>query len=162
MVAASNTSTSNFYRKFPSKAHLLLALLEDEVHLVDRQLRESIDASASVDVQLRTWLRYHIGAIYDRVHAQRTRLFLDQDLVDVLPEQVGSLHGILDNLLAEIIRRGVDNGELRPGDPESDARFVGYFLRGLLTRGLDGGLPPDEDDLVQSAHEFVLRALGNH
>ncbi|MFI7670696.1 TetR/AcrR family transcriptional regulator [Nocardia sp. NPDC049526] len=161
VLAASSTSASHFYRRFPSKAHLMLALLEDEVRLVDRRLRDRIDPAAPVSEQLRTWLQYNIGTLYDQARVQRTRLFLDQDMLDILPEQVTMLYGIFDKQLSEIVRRGMRNGELRPGNPAGDALLVGYLVRGLLTNGVKQGLPPDQDDLITHVHAFVLRALGH-
>ncbi|MCX4095726.1 TetR/AcrR family transcriptional regulator [Nocardia sp. alder85J] len=161
VLAASSTSASNFYRRFPSKAHLLLALLEDEVQLVDRQLRDRIDPDAPVADQLGAWLRYNIGILYDHSRAQRTRLFLDRDLIDVLPEPVAVLFGIGDKQLSEIVRCGMQRRELEPGDPEVEAVLVGHLMRGLLTSGRNGGLPPDEHELVTQVHRFVLRALGH-
>ncbi|WP_406276677.1 TetR/AcrR family transcriptional regulator [Nocardia sp. NBC_00881] len=161
VLAASSTSASNFYRRFPSKAHLILALLDDEVRLVDHRLRNAIDPQTPVSEQLDTWLRYNIGILYDQGRAQRTRLFLDQDLMDVLPEQVAVLYGIFDEQLAQIIRRGMRTGELPLGDPATGAMLIGHLVRGLLTNGVNGRLPPDEDDLVVHVHGFVLHGLGH-
>ncbi|MBS9376428.1 TetR/AcrR family transcriptional regulator [Rhodococcus sp. B50] len=157
VLAESRTSASNFYRRFPSKAHLLLALLEDEVQLVEQQLRERIDPDAPVAEQLRAWLHYNIGILYNQRRAQRTRLFLDPDLMDVLPDEVTALFNVGDRHLAEIVRRGIATGDLRVADPETAAMLVGQLIRGLLTSG--GGLPEDRDELVRSVHGFVLRAL---
>ncbi|WP_433602488.1 TetR/AcrR family transcriptional regulator [Nocardia sp. CA-135953] len=161
VLAASSTSAGHFYRRFPSKAHLLFALLEDEVRHVDRQLQDRVDPTAPVSEQLHTWLYYNIDTLYDQARAQRTRLFLDQDVLDVLPEQVTVLYDIFNSQLSAIIERGVRNGELRPGASETDAQLVGYLVRGLLTSGVNERLPPDKDALLTDVHAFVLRALGH-
>lgn len=160
VLAASNTSASNFYRRFPSKAHLLLALLEDEVRQAERRLRSEIDIGAPVADQLHTWLRINIGTAPGRARTQQTGSFLTQDLLEELPEQVRRLHRIIDNQLGEIIRRGMQSGELQPGDAEADAMLVAQFVRGLLSADRGGGLPCDENELVARVHGFVLRALG--
>ncbi|MBY8862882.1 TetR/AcrR family transcriptional regulator [Nocardia sp. CA2R105] len=160
VLVASGSSASNFYRRFPSKAHLLLALLEDEVRLADQRLHDEIDAADPIAEQLLTWLRNTIGNVSDRARAQRTRLFLDPDLLEMLPEQLHSLHRIIDDRLGEIVRRGIRSGELRPGDPETDAMLVCQLVRGLVTNRLDSGIAWEEDDFVTHVHAFVLRALG--
>jgi AcrR family transcriptional regulator len=159
VLAASGTSASNFYRRFPSKAHLLLAVLEDEVRLADHRYRSEVDCTAPIADQLNTWLRYTLGTASGRAHALRTRLFLDRDLLEALPEQIAGLHRIADNQLGEIIRRGMRTGELRPGDPEADAMLMGQLVRGLLSNSTSSDLPGD-DDLVARVRTFVLRALG--
>lgn len=158
VLAASSTSASNFYRRFPSKAHLLLALLEDEVQLVDSQLRNRIDPDTSVSEQLHIWLQYNLGILYNPRRAQRSRLFLDQSLTELPPDQVTALHGFGDRHLSEIIQRGMNRGELYGGNPQEAAMFVGNLIRGLLTRG--NAPENDESELVARLHDFVLRALG--
>ncbi|MET7772597.1 TetR/AcrR family transcriptional regulator [Nocardia sp. NPDC005366] len=159
VLAASSTSASNFYRRFPSKAHLLLALLEDEVQLVESQLRSRIDPDAPVAVQLEVWLRYNIGILFNQNRVQRTRLFLDQDLTELLPDQVAALCRIGDRHLAEIIRRGTSRGELADSDPHEAAMLVGNLVRGLITSG-SSATTSDENDLVAQVLNFILRALG--
>ncbi|WP_213575720.1 TetR/AcrR family transcriptional regulator [Rhodococcus sp. USK13] len=157
VLTASNTSASNFYRRFPSKAHLLLALLEDEVHLVEGQLRDRIDPDTSAAEQMEVWLRYNIGILYHQRRAQRARLFVDQTLMELLPDQVTALYGAGDRYLSEIIRHGMNRGELRDGDPLRAAMLVGNLIRGLLTGG--SASQSSEDDLVAHVHDFVMRAL---
>lgn len=159
VLIASNTSASNFYRLFPSKSHLLLALLEDEIRLVDRQLRARIDPADSATEQLRAWLAFNIGNAYHRARAERARMFLDQDLLEELPEQVRLLFQLLDNRLSDIIRQGMRDGEFRAGDTDADATMVRYLVRGLLADGLANALPHNEEDLVSTVHDFILRAL---
>lgn len=159
VLAASGTSASNFYRRFPSKAHLLLTVLEDEVRRADHRYRSVADSAAPIADQLRIWLRFTLGVDSVQAHTLRTRLFSDQDLLEALPEQVRALHRVTDNQLGEIIRRGMRTGELRPGDPKADAMLVGQLVRGLLTSSIDNGIPRD-DALAARVHTFVLRALG--
>src|SRR5438067_10564555 len=47
VLTASNTSASTFYRHFPSKSHLLLALLADETRRGDRRLAECLPKADS-------------------------------------------------------------------------------------------------------------------
>ncbi|WP_372460243.1 TetR/AcrR family transcriptional regulator [Nocardia coffeae] len=64
VLAASGTSTTPLYRRFPSKAHLIFALPEHDVRHIDRQLQDRTDPIASVSEQLRTWLSYKIDIPY--------------------------------------------------------------------------------------------------
>jgi AcrR family transcriptional regulator len=159
VLAASNTSASNFYRLFPSRSHLLLALLADEIELVDRVFRETLDPAQSAAEQLHAWLAFTIDNVYDQTRAERTRMFLDKDLLEELPDQVRALYRVLGNRLAEIIRRGMRDGEFRAGNPEADSMMVQHLVRGILADGLTSPLPDDEDRLVSTVADFVLRAL---
>lgn len=159
VLRASNSSASNFYRLFPSRAHLLLALLEDEIELVNRRFSETLNPAQTAAEQVRAWVAFNIDNLYNATRAERTRMFLDKDLLEELPEQVRVLYRVLGDRLADIIRRGQRDGEFRAGDPAADAMMVQHLVRGILAEGLMSPLPHDEDELVSSVGDFVLRAL---
>ncbi|WP_410612402.1 TetR/AcrR family transcriptional regulator [Amycolatopsis sp. lyj-109] len=159
VLTASNTSASTFYRSFPSKAHLLLALLADETARGDRLLAVRIAEADSAEGRLRAWLKFNIRTIYRRELAERARLFLDTGLLEELPEEVHRLYGVPGRRLAEVIRDGMADRVFRAGDPVADAAMVGHLMRGLLADGLDGQLAMTEDQALDTASDFVLRAL---
>ncbi len=159
VLTASTTSASTFYRSFPSKAHLLLALLADETARGDRRLAERLAEADSAEGRLRAWLKFNIRTIYRRELAERARLFLDTGLLEELPEEVHQLYGVLGRRLVEVIRGGMADRVFRAGDPVADAAMVGHLTRGLLTDGLDGRLAMSEEQALQTTFDFVLRAL---
>jgi AcrR family transcriptional regulator len=160
VLVASNSSASNFYRLFPSKSHLLLALLKDETERADRRLGAKLAAAGSVEAQLRTWLAFSIRSVYRAEYAERLRLFLDPTLLDELPDQVRELHDVMGNRLITIIERGVADGRFATTDSHADAAMIQNLLRGLIARGLVGQFDGSEHDVVDLATGFVLRALG--
>lgn len=159
VLTASNTSASTFYRCFPSKSHLLLALLEDETTRADRLLARRIAEADSAESRLRAWLVFNIRTIYRRELAERARLFLDTGLLAELPEDVHRLYDVLVERLVEVIRDGMAERVFRAGDPTADAAMVRHLVRGLLTDGLNGHLDMSEEQAVHTALDFVLRAL---
>lgn len=160
VLAASDTSASNFYRHFRSKSHLLLALLADETARADRRLSARLAELDSADDQLREWLAFTIRAVDDRRRAERVRLFLDQDLLEELPDEVHLLHDVMGNRLVEIIRRGNAQGRFHSADPVVDGAMTQHLLRGLLANGLMGQLDGSTEEMLAAAHRFVGRALG--
>jgi len=159
VMLAANTSASNFYRHFPTKAHLLLALLEVETARTDRLLAERIAAADSTPARLRAWLAFNIRTVYHPARAERARLFLDPDLLEELPNQVHRLHEVMGVRLVEVIRAGMAEQVFRSGNPELDAAMVRNLMRGLVANGLLGQLAESEDETVDRAHDFVMRAL---
>jgi AcrR family transcriptional regulator len=159
VLVASNSSASNFYRLFPSKSHLLLALLKDETERADRRLTARLARAGSVEAQLRTWLAFTISAVYRPVHAERVRLFLDPTLLEELPEQVREQHDVMGNRLVAIIERGVAEGRFHTTNPRADAAMVENLMRGLIAKGLVGQLDGAERDMLDLTNDFVLRAL---
>ena len=161
VLAASDTSASNFYRHFRSKSHLLLALLADETARADARLSARLAELDSADDQLREWLAFTIRAMDDRRRTERARLFLDQDLLEELPAEVRAQHDVLGNRLVQIIRRGNAQGRFRSADPVVDSAMTQHLLRGLLANGLTGQLDGSAEETLTAAHDFVRRALGS-
>jgi AcrR family transcriptional regulator len=160
LLAASDTSASHFYRHFRSKSHLLLALLADETARADLRLSARLAELDSADDQLREWLAFTIRAVDDRRRAERVRLFLDQDLLEELPDEVHLLHDVMGTRLVEIIRLGNAQGCFHSADPVVDGAMTEHLLRGLLANGLMGKLDGSAEEALTAAHRFVSRALG--
>jgi AcrR family transcriptional regulator len=159
VLTASGTSASTFYRSFPSKSHLLLALLEDETARGDRRLARWIaEADTAVD-RLRAWLLFNVRTIYRPELAERARLFLDSGLLEELPEDVHRLYDVTGKRLVEVIRGGMAEQVFRAGDPVADAAMVRHLVHGLLSDGLNGRLDVPEEQVLHTAFDFVLRAL---
>ena len=71
------TLTSRFERSYRGGAVTGLA---------DRRYRSDVDATAPIADQLNAWLRFALGTASGRGQALRTGLFLDRDVLEVLPE----------------------------------------------------------------------------
>jgi AcrR family transcriptional regulator len=157
VLVASNSSASNFYRLFPSKSHLLLALLRDETERANRLLSARLASAESVEAELRVWLAFSIRAVFRA--DEKVRLFLDPTLLEELPDQVRQLHDVMGDRLVSIIERGVAEGRFTTTDPHADAAMVQNLLRGIIADGLAGQLDGSEQKVVDMANGFVLRAL---
>lgn len=159
VMITANTSASGFYRHFPSKSHLLLALLEDEIARGDRKLAELLAREDCAQARLRTWLTYHIRIIYQPSRAERARMFLDPTLLQDLPEQVDRLYEVAGQRLATVIGEGMADRVFRPGDPVADAAMIRNLVQGLIANGLTGRLHMSESEALRMVHGFVLNAL---
>jgi AcrR family transcriptional regulator len=159
VLVASNTSASHFYRHFPSKAHLLFALLREEAQRAERVLTEQLVGADDAPARLRVWLGFHVRAIYDETRIVRVRLFRDPALLEELPDEVSNVQRILHTQLLAIIHQGMEEGTLRSADPVADAEVVQNVVRGLIDDGLAGRFSGTEEQALDRLHGFVLRAL---
>ncbi|MBF4997243.1 TetR/AcrR family transcriptional regulator [Nocardia sp. BSTN01] len=159
VLAASGISARRFYCLFPSKGHLLLALLTDEVRAANARLRRTLRTAPTASQQLRGWVAFTIAHGYDASRAERLRMFRSPELLDELPEQTRSVHRVLNRQLADILARGMRDHEFRPGNPEADAIMVQYLVRGVLDDLLLAPLPHAEEEIVSATYAFVLNAL---
>jgi AcrR family transcriptional regulator len=155
-------SARTFYRHFPDKDSLLIALIEDEYGAASRRLRQAVaDAPDEPAAQVAAWIREMLLAADDPARAPRTRLFSSYHLLmgrfpGVL---IRSTQMILDPL-ENSIRQGQERGEFGGDDPHPDAQQVGRLAAGALTEYLAGaGESPEIEVLIDSTARFALRAL---
>lgn len=159
VLLASNTSASNFYGRFPSKSHLLLALLEEEAQRSDRVLSGRLARAQDPAAQLRVWLAHHVRVLSVPELAERARLFMDPDLLHDLPEQVRGLHATGTRRLVMVLGEGMRQGVFRDGDPALDAAMVQDLIFGMVASGLTGSLGRSADESLCAVRDFVERAL---
>jgi AcrR family transcriptional regulator len=161
VAAEAGVATGTVYRHFPSKADLFAEVFrEASQHEVDA-MREAIRASTGPPAE-----RIAAGIETFARRAMRGRRLawaLLAEPVDpaVEAERLHFRHSYRD-LMAEILRDGIDAGELPPQDIEATAAAligaVGEAMVGPLSPTANGG---DPEALIASLSNFCARAIGN-
>lgn len=159
VMAASGISANAFYRHFPSKAQLLLALMDAEMSRAMAQAEVAMAGATTATGRVRAWVANNAALVFDEGRAQRARLFLDPELTAELPIEVArTIEGVIAPL-ADAIRGGVELGEFHSVNPEADARSVYQLMRGFTMDHLAGQSSASEAEAVDLVTDFVLRAL---
>jgi AcrR family transcriptional regulator len=156
-------STRAFYRHFASKDELLLAMLKRDSDAVARRLAGVAEQTrGGPAAQLRAWIDYFVGLAYDprrRAHV----VVLNSDEVRVAKgyrEISAELRADRERILADILRRGRDDGSFPLAEPERDAAAINALVERAFVTPLQGvGL--DQERLVGYVLDFALRALGS-
>jgi AcrR family transcriptional regulator len=162
ILDGANLSTRAFYRHFASKDELFLAMLKRDSDAVTRRMRRIADDTAQSPVdQLKAWIDFLLGLAYNprrRAHI----VVLDSDEVRVAKgyrEASAKLRADRERILADILRRGCDDGSFPLAEPDRDAAAI----HAVVDRAFAGpflGMGPDRELLVTYVHDFALRALG--
>jgi AcrR family transcriptional regulator len=161
ILDAAGLSTRAFYRHFASKDELFLAMLRRDSDAVLRRLRRVSQDDSGPDGQLRAWINCLLGLAYHprmRAHV----VVLDSDEVRVAKgyrEASAELRADRERILAEILRRGRDDGSFPLAEPDRDAAAIHAVVDRAFAAPLLG-LGPDRDHLVGYVLDFALRALG--
>jgi AcrR family transcriptional regulator len=162
ILAAANLSTRAFYRHFASKDELFLAMLKRDSDAVARRMRRIADDTAQDPVgQLKSWIDFLLGLAY---HPRRRAhvVVLDSDEVRVAKgyrEASAELRADRERILADILRRGLDDGSFPLAEPDRDAAAIHALVdRAFASPML--GVGPDRELLVTYVMDFALRALG--
>jgi len=159
VMAASGISANVFYRHFPSKAQLLLALMDAEMSRAMAQAEVSMAAESTATGRVRAWVANNVALVFDEGRAQRARLFLDPELAAELPTEVARIiEGVIAPLM-DAIRDGLEGGEFHSVDVEADARSVYQLMRGFTLDHFAGQISVTEAEAVDLVTGFVLRAL---
>jgi AcrR family transcriptional regulator len=155
-------STRAFYRHFESKDELFLAMLKRDCDVVARKLRRLADETPGGPVaQLRAWVDCLIGLAFEprpRAHA----MVLDSDEVQVARgyrEASAQLRAEREQILADLLRRGRDDGSFPLAQPEHDAVAIHALVDRAFTppmRNISG----ERARLVDYVVDFSLRAFG--
>lgn len=159
VLLESGVSANTFYRYFPSKSHLMVALIEEEMAREAKRLRERMDAAGSPVDRLRAWLEDVVAIGYDEHRAARARMFLDAVLMEELPHDVDRLRQMVFSPLVELIEQGTELGVFHSADPAVDAKAVYHMLQGFISDRLAGMLDWPDDQVVDVFHRFVVRSL---
>ena len=161
ILQRAGVSTRAFYRHFESKDELFLAMLRQ----VSDALAGRLDRIAEEDTcpvdQLKAWISHMFGWMHD-AELQMHLTVIDSDEVRVAKgyrETREQAHLDRERSLAEILRRGRDEGSFPLADPERDA----VAISAVVSRVMADQSPGDEQRLQRSLDwvlEFALRALG--
>jgi AcrR family transcriptional regulator len=160
IVREAGLSNQAFYRHFPSKQALLVAVLDEGIRVLASYLAHRMQAMESPTAKVREWLRGLLEQALSPAGARATRPFVLARirLAEAYPEEVAESERQLTALVREAIRAGVAAGELPDADPEGDAETLYHQAMGWLQARLLEGRPPDRRG-AERLVEFALHGL---
>ncbi len=155
-------SARTFYRHFPDKDSLIVALIQDEYAATARRLTAATAAAGDdPEAQVSAWIRELLLATSHPALERRTRLFSTHYLaMSRFPDAAAKASLQVIQPLAEAIARGQERGVFQGSDATGDAvqtaRLVGGALNEVLAQRPG---PAPIDDVVDTTTDFALRAL---
>lgn len=160
IVRQAGLSNQAFYRHFPSKHALLVAVLDEGVRILASYLAHRMAAAASPLARVREWMRGMLEQVLSPEAAAATRPFAlaRGRLAEAFPEEVAASEEQLTALVREAIRAARDAGELPEADPERDAETLYHQAMGWLLTRLADPKPPSRAS-AERLVEFALHGL---
>jgi AcrR family transcriptional regulator len=162
IVRQAGLSNQAFYRHFPGKRALLVAVLDAGVRMLASYLAHRMAGAASPTEQVREWMRGMLEQGLSPQGAAATRPFAlaRGRLAESYPAEVAASETQLTALVREAIRAAKAAGELPGADPERDAETLYHQAMGWLQSRLAEPEPPDRaaaERLVEFAIHGLLR-----
>ncbi len=160
VVREAGLSNQAFYRHFPSKEALLMAVLDEGIHILARYLAHRMEAAARPSAQVAAWLRGLLEQALSPSGAAATRPFVlaRGRLALAYPAEVAESERQLTALVHEAIRAARDAGELPDADPDRDAETLYHQAMGWVQARLVEASPPQRAD-AERLVDFALHGL---
>jgi AcrR family transcriptional regulator len=166
VIDEAGLSNQAFYRHFPSKEELLLAIIDAGTRDLDGYLRHRMGRAGGPVERVCEWVRGFAAQAISPEAAAATRPFLipSARLADRFPTEVRANEDQLIVPLIEALADGRAAGALRADlDPAEDARFVYDLVKEWLQRQLTAEQLPAPAEAQRSAarlERFVVAAIG--
>ena len=152
-------STTTFYRHFPTKSDLLVALLEQAHEMTASHVEQRV---ASVDDPLdriELWVRamFDLVRTPDSVALNRPLLLAHPRLLQEFPEEITTGFALLALPLQAAMSDARTAAGLGPGDPALDSRLALHQVFGILIDAAAVAVPPTPE-VVDGVIGYTLRA----
>ncbi len=163
ICTAAGASKGAFYHHFPSKQAVFLTLLEDWLSMLDRQMASLLSSSRSVSEGLLR-LTALIGMVFDSASGSLP-MFLEFWRESSHDPQVWQAtiapYRRYQELFASVVRRGVEDGSLRPVDPDAAARIIEALALGLILQGVIDPEGANWNEVSQQGMQLLMEGLKN-
>lgn len=165
VVSEAGLSNTAFYRHFPSKDDLLLAILADGVHQLLTYLEHQMEKEDSPLGQVRAWVRGILVQAARPSAARATRPFANAErLAELFPAETHESIEALKTPLRDSIEALRESGLAPDADPARDADAVYQLAMGITHHDLLRDIQPTEEDIrhvVAFAVHGILKAGGS-
>ncbi len=160
IVRRAGLSNQTFYRHFPSKHLLLVAVLDEGVRMLASYLVHRMDAVVSPIAKVREWMRGMLDQAVRPAGAAATRPFVRARgrLRESHPAEVAASERQLTAIVREALAAAVAARELPRADPERDAEALLHQAIGWLEARLAESTLPDRAE-AERLVDFALHGL---
>lgn len=154
-------STAVLHYHYDTKENLLVAFLAYMLTRLDEQLAEMEGASATERLQclFRRLSPDEGDTDREQFHRALLELRAQAPYREAYREQLRANKESIQQMVADIVREGIDTGEFRPVDPEQTARLILAALDGARGAAIALGDEEDPSAVRAGLNEFVLGSL---
>jgi TetR/AcrR family transcriptional regulator len=160
LIKEARIALQTFYRYFPGKDHLLLAVIEDVIAENCNLYREAARALADPLDRLRFYVSSTMESLGGPRHGPSFITSEHWRLQTIYPDEVSRATQPFTDLLIVEIREASATGRLAPNDPEYSAWLITQLVMAVFHHYDCAGLDQPVDQVADSLWRFCLSALG--
>ena len=161
ICTAAAVSKGAFYHHFPSKQAVFLTLLEDWLSILDLQMASLLAGGQSVSEGLVRSAGV-IGMVFDSASGLLP-MFLEFWRESSHDPQVWQAtiapYRRYQELFAGVVRMGVEDGSLRPVDPDCAARVIVALALGLILQGVIDPNGAAWNEVTRQGMQFLMEGI---
>jgi AcrR family transcriptional regulator len=164
LVKEAGVALQTFYRAFPGKNELLLALIEDAIGEEAATLEAQGRAIDDPIARLHLYVTHPLQGLtndHSRV-AARAHTAEHWRLYQLFPTEIEQASAPLIDLVQQTIIEARSKGLLRPGDAERDAWLALHLVRAVWFHYAFAPLERSIEEITEYLWSFCLQALGGH
>ncbi len=161
ICSAARVSKGAFYHHFPSKQAVFLTLLEDWLSILDLQMANLLAGGRSVSEGL-VRLTGLIGMVFESASGSLP-MFLEFWRESSHEPQVWQAtiapYRRYQELFAGVVRMGIEDGSLRPVDPDIAARIIEALALGLILQGVIDPQGADWNEVTRQGMKYLMEGI---
>lgn len=160
LIKEAGIALQTFYRYFPGKDHLLLAVIEDIIDESCTTYRERARQLPDPVARLRYYVTTVVGSIGGEMSGARFITSEHWRLQALFPAEVSRATGPFTRLLLDELREAGTAGTLHPGDPEYSAWLVTQLVMAVFHHYAFAPMEEPPEVVAERLWSFCLAALG--
>ncbi|MCB0291191.1 MAG: TetR/AcrR family transcriptional regulator [Calditrichaeota bacterium] len=125
---------ASLYYYFPTKVDLFIAVVTEEQDQFIEKINCILQAKTSATDKLQQYVSERLGHFETFINLAKLSFQAIQELKPLFADLHKNFSEREHELLAGIIRDGMNNGEFKPGEPEKTATLILHVLHGLRIR----------------------------
>ena len=161
ICADAQMSKGAFYHHFPSKHAVFMALLENWLKLLDQGLFSLTDTQESIPDSL-TRMGGMLGFVFQSASG-RLPMFLEFWAQASRDKEVWQAtiapYRRYQQQFTQLVQRGIDEGTLKTGNPQSTAWVIMALVTGVILQGLLDPQAANWDEVGQHGLQVIMEGL---
>jgi AcrR family transcriptional regulator len=160
LIKEAGIALQTFYRYFPSKDHLLLAVIE---HIIDESCQEYKKKASKLTDPIDRLHLYVTAPLSGLEGVGRGPSFVTAEhwrLQAIYPDEVSAATRPFTDLLLEEVREAKAAGKLDPPDPDYSAWLITQLVMAVFHHYDCAGLDDPSERVAARVWDFCLAALG--